>query len=268
MTTLGEILDLAEELWPKNLAEEWDAPGLVAGDPKNVVNRALLSVDITDAVLTEAIELGCQLIISHHPFLLRPVNSIAVGTSKGGVLTRAIENKIALFAAHTNSDVVEDGVSHTFARQLGLTEIRPLVSLDDSRIGHGRVGRFEGPVKLGELALALARLLPPTATGIRVSGDYEQLVKVVALCGGAGDSFIPNAIEANADVYITSDLRHHVVQEAREKSESMSIVDVSHWSSESLWLPVAAKQLSQVFAEVDFVVSEVRSDPWDFTVTQ
>ncbi|MEI6590726.1 MAG: Nif3-like dinuclear metal center hexameric protein [Actinomycetes bacterium] len=265
---LSQVIYEANHLWPENLAEEWDAPGLVCGNPSQEISNVLLSVDVTQGVLSEAIERNCQLILAHHPLLLRGVTSIAVDKPKGALLTEATRGGVAVFAAHTNADVVEDGVSDTLAKSLSLNEIRPLVSTGKSEVGHGRIGKLSTPIRLGDLALAIGRLLPPTAGGVKVSGDFEKLVETVALCGGAGDSFIDNAKEAGADVYITSDLRHHPVQEARESNPDFSLIDISHWASESLWLEVAAKQLSTRLTNVQFFVSDVRTDAWDFTVTQ
>jgi dinuclear metal center YbgI/SA1388 family protein len=268
MTLLSKVLEFAEKRWPQALAEAWDSPGLVTGNPNSQLSKVLLSVDITGEILDEAIELGCGLIFAHHPFLLKPVNSVAHGTPKGSIISRAIENGIAIYGAHTNADVVENGVSDVFAKQLGLRSIRPLVPFEANELGHGRIGSLAAPVTLGDLALALARLLPQTASGVRVSGDFDKKIEKIALCGGAGDSFVSAAQNEKADVYITSDLRHHVVQEAREHSKDMAVIDVSHWASESLWLPVAQAELAANFSDISFLISEVRSDPWDFTVTQ
>ena len=265
---LAQIIDQANQLWPPQLADEWDAPGLVTGYRNSAVTNVLLSVDVTNDVVAEALERNCELIMAHHPFLLRGVKSVAVDSSKGAVLNVAIKNNLAIFAAHTNADVVEDGVSDILAKELGLIEVKPLVSSNGGAVGHGRIGILQRSVTLGELALAVARRLPATAAGVKVSGSYDSLVTKVAVCGGAGDAFIDTASNLNADVYVTSDLRHHPVQEAREFNPLMAIIDVSHWASESLWLEVAARQLSKLLPQVSFLVSEVRTDPWDFAITQ
>jgi putative NIF3 family GTP cyclohydrolase 1 type 2 len=105
-----------------------------------------------------------------------------------------------------------------------------------------------------------------------VAGNAETSISRVALCGGAGDAFLSAAIDAEADVYVTSDLRHHPVQDALEQarasSKQFSLVDISHWAAESLWLSVAAKQLADLVSDVKFVVSDLRTDPWEFAVTQ
>jgi putative NIF3 family GTP cyclohydrolase 1 type 2 len=123
-----------------------------------------------------------------------------------------------------------------------------------------------------DFARNVAKSLPPTASGVRIAGDPEAIITRVALCAGAGDSFIANALDSDADVYVTSDLRHHPVsealEEARARGRNFALVDISHWSAESLWLAVAASQLQELFPDVKFVISDLRTDPWDFAVTQ
>lgn len=269
---LKNLIANFERLWPLDGAEEWDAPGLIAGSVEARVSRVLLTVDITSEIVDEAIDGGFDLVLAHHPFLLRGVQSISESTSKGFVLSKAIRAQVNLYAAHTNADIVEGGVSHVLAESLGLIDSRPLVASAEANIGHGRVGALAAPIRLGEFARLIAKTLPSTATGVRVAGDFDQLIQRVAVCGGAGDSFIAVAAAAGADVYVTSDLRHHPVQDAREQAllgeNKLSLIDVSHWASEWLWLGFAAEQLAKLFPSTQFVVSHIRTDPWDFAITQ
>jgi len=272
MATLSELISTFERLWPLAGAEGWDAPGLVTGDANAQVKRVLLSVDVTADLIAEAIG-DFDLVLSHHPYLMRGVTSIAQTNAKGSVLSTAIRNDLAIYAAHTNADIVSHGVSAAMASTLGLVDALPLVpSASDPKIGHGRIGRLAQPMLLGEFARHIAKTLPATATGVRVAGAYAQQVSLVALCGGAGDSFIDAAVAANADVYVTSDLRHHVVQETREAASlngfQPALVDVSHWAAEWLWLEVAAEQLRALHPNLEFVVSDLRTDPFDFVITQ
>jgi dinuclear metal center YbgI/SA1388 family protein len=276
---LKVLVSTFEELWPLAGAESWDSPGLVSGNPGQSVSKVLLSVDLTLEVLAEAKAGSCDLVLSHHPVLFKPVNTVSEISAKGSLLTQAISAGIAIYSAHTNADIVPNGVSDTLAKQLGLTGAKPLVvsagsdsGNSDEEIGHGRIGQLAEPIKLGDFARAIARVLPATASGVRVAGDFNQLVKTVAVCGGAGDEFIPNAQELGADVYVTSDLRHHVAQEAREESiarkQPMALIDVSHWASEWLWLNQAASQLKALHPGLEVLVSDLRTDPWEFVVTQ
>lgn len=268
----SELIQKFNELWPLAGADAWDAPGLIIGSEGRKVSRVLLTVDVTSELVDEAIDGQFDLILSHHPFLMRSVTSVAETTAKGAVVAKAIRAGVDVYSAHTNADIVEDGVSDSLARALGLVEIKPLASTGNSEIGHGRIGRLAQAASLGDFARHVARVLPSTAQGIKVAGDYESLITTVALCGGAGDSFLQNAIDSGADVYLTSDLRHHPAQDAREaallNNGAPALIDVSHWAGEWIWLDTAAAQLAQVFPSVQFVVSHLRTDPWDFTITQ
>lgn len=267
---LRELLDTFEEFWPISGSDEWDAPGLVCGSPNSRISRILLTVDVTDEIVDEAIDGGFDLIVAHHPLLLRGVKTVAEETSKGRILAKAIRGGLAVFSAHTNADIVSRGVSAALAAAFGLDRAEPLVE-SGIGIGHGRVGFLGSEVTLGEFAKGLARVLPPTASGVRVAGSFESPIRTVALCGGAGDSFIEKAYESGADVFVTSDLRHHPVQEvlerARAEERNFALIDISHWAAEWIWLDWAAEDIRGRFA-LQVVVSEIRTDPWDFAVTQ
>lgn len=271
-SSLGALVEYFEQTWPIAGAELWDAPGLVVGDKTDRISRVLLTVDVTAEIVEEALAGEFNLILAHHPFIMRGVATLSSQTAKGNTLARAIKGNLAIYAAHTNADIVPDGVSDTLAKVLGLRSISPLVEGGEQSVGHGRVGDLPEPMLLGDFARHIASVLPSTATGVRVSGHYEQTVSRVALCAGAGDSFMNEALNAGAEVYVSSDLRHHVVQDFREsailKGGVPAVIDVSHWAAEWLWLEVAAAQLSAQFSTLQFVVSHIRTDPWDFSVTQ
>jgi len=271
VATLADVLAVTEQLWPATGAEAWDAVGLVSGDPSATVSRILLAVDAVLDTVDEAIESESDLLLAHHPLLLRGVTTVAEDRYKGAVLARLIRGNCALLAAHTNADVVETGTSGTLAERLGLVDTSPLERGEASGRGIGRVGTLAVPTSVGRLARQLAELLPPTAGGVRVSGDYDAPVTTVALCAGAGDTLLNNPAVLGADVYITSDLRHHPASEFRENARvtgGPALIDISHWASEWLWLDVAADQLRAALPGITVTVSELRTDPWDFTVVQ
>lgn len=269
---LKHLIAEFENLWPLENADAWDSPGLVAGNLSQRVSRVLLSVDVTAEIISEAQDGEFDLVFAHHPFLLKGVQSVSESTGKGSLLANAIRSNVAIYAAHTNADVVEAGVSETIAGAFGVVGATPLIPTSSRAVGHGRIGKLAKPMSLGDFARLISKVLPSTATGVRVAGDYDQEISTVALCGGAGDSFIAEALASGADVYVTSDLRHHLVQDAREQARAagtpMALIDVSHWASEWLWLEVASNQLSKVFPNVQFIVSQIRTDPWEFAVAQ
>ena len=270
-TTVADITAVAEQLWPASGTESWDAPGLLAGSPHAEVRSIHLAVDAVMDTVGEAIELGADLMLTHHPLLLRGVTTVAEDRYKGAALAALIRANCALLAAHTNADVVETGTSAVIAARLGLVEVRPIVPGSDPARGIGRVGLLTVPTTVGRLARQLAEILPPTAGGVRVSGGYDDPVTSIALCGGAGDSLLGRPGVQGADVYVTSDLRHHPASEFRETAKltgGAALIDVSHWASEWLWLDTAAQQLREALDGVTVTVSELRTDPWDFVVVQ
>lgn len=269
---LSALVRAMDVLWPPHAKESWDKPGLVAGNPDAPVGGVLFAVDLSAAVVEEAKALGAALIVNHHPFLLRGVHSLAEDTAKGAVLSAAIRSGLAIYSAHTNADVVSTGTSAVLAEALGLRALTPLVPGEPSHLGLGRSGTLAAPLTLGRLAERIASALPATATGIRVAGPAEAEVSRVALCAGAGDSLLDLVLASDADVYITSDLRHHPAQEAREQAALRGgkpyLIDISHWAAESLWLETAAKELAAQFEGIETHISSVVTDPWDFVIKQ
>lgn len=273
--TLDEVLDAAEELWPRSLAESWDAVGLVTGRRDALVRRINFAVDPVRAVIEEAASSGTDLLITHHPLLLRGVTSVEAGQFKGEMVHRLIESGCALLTAHTNGDSAIGGVNDVLAEALGLEDTAPLAPAEDGLAaeGLGRIGTLPEPLTLGEFAARVFSVLPAVAGGVRAAGDRDGLVQRVALCGGAGDSLLAAAADAGADVFLTADLRHHPASEAREAAAEGRpyLIDVSHFASEWLWLPTAAQALHQALTDrgydVEVAVSGINTDPWDFVLT-
>lgn len=269
--TVASVIAAAEQLWPVGGAEEWDAIGLLAGDRRAPVSHVHLAVDAVPATAQEAIELGADFLLVHHPLLLRGVTSVSEDQFKGTVISRLIRAGCALYAAHTNADTVETGTSAVLAERLGIVDAVPIAPGTREGTGIGRAGRLKSPTTLGRLARAFAELLPPTATGVRVAGDYDRPIEYVSVCAGAGDSYLGEPAVLASDVFITSDLRHHPASAFRENSRlngGPALIDVSHWASEWLWLDTAAEQLRSARPGVTVTVSELRTDPWDFAIVQ
>lgn len=269
--TVSDIIRTAEQLWPLAGAESWDAVGLLAGDPQATVDHVHLCVDAVPETADESVSLGAGILLAHHPLLLRGITSVAEDRFKGAVISRLIRGDSALYAAHTNADVVATGTSAVIADLLGLVNTVPISANDGGTVGIGRVGCLTEATTLGRLARTLAEILPATASGVRVSGDYDAPVSTVALCAGAGDSYLDEPAVQAADVYITSDLRHHPASAFRETAKLVggpALIDVSHWASEWLWLDTAARELRESLPGVTVTVSELRTDPWDFAIVQ
>jgi dinuclear metal center YbgI/SA1388 family protein len=271
--TLADVVRALEGLYPPSTAQSWDQVGLVSGDHGQPVERVLFAVDPTLAVIEEARALGADLLVTHHPLLLRGVHSVATSTAKGASVTALVVHDIALYVAHTNADVASPGVNDALAEACGLLEVVPLAVVEGQPLG--RVGLLPEPVSLADFTTALHAGLPRSAGGVRVAGPADATVHRVAVMGGAGDDLFDAVRTAGADVYVTADLRHHPVLEAREEARGGTpyLVDAGHWATESLWLRLAARRLEDALAgtgetphKVETYISTLRTDPWDFVV--
>lgn len=268
---LRDLRAAMEELWPAATAEAWDRVGLATGRDDAPLRRVLMAVDAVGETVSEALEWPADALITHHPLLLRGVHTVAEDTGKGALLADLIRGDCALLSAHTNADQPEGGVSAVIAARLGLEGALPIVPEDGSTdpFGIGRVGELAQPITLRDFAERVAAVMPAAVSGVRVAGDPERLVQRVALLGGAGDSLLDHPVVRGADVYLTSDLRHHPAQESLELARvagGPALIDVAHWASESLWLEGAAELLAARLPGVEFRVSELRTDPWSFAV--
>ncbi len=157
----------------------------------------------------------------------------------------------ALLAAHPYEEPAYDVV------ELGDPGVGPT--------GTGRIGTVE-PTTLRRFAERVAAALPETAHGVRVAGDPDRVVRRVALCGGAGDFLLDTVRGTDADVYVTSDLRHHRAGEFVEH-DGPALVDVAHWAAEWTWLPVVSARVADALgATVETRVSTINTDPWQFRI--
>ncbi|WP_253868002.1 Nif3-like dinuclear metal center hexameric protein [Promicromonospora umidemergens] len=283
---MAQVVRALDGLYPPSTAEAWDAVGLVAGYPHAAVRKVLFAVDPVAAVVDQALDWGADLLVTHHPLFLRGVSSVAATTFKGSVVHRLVTGRCALHVAHTNADAAPRGVADALADLVGITDRRPLevraATLTDgsdpdhgTARGIGRVGRLAEPTTLAGFALRVAEALPATAQGIRYSGDPDAIVTTAAVLGGSGDGYFDAVRAAAADVYVTSDLRHHPASELRERAQfedgaglsgTPFLVDTAHYASEWPWLDYAVEDLVAALAAdgltVDARVSNMVTDPW------
>jgi dinuclear metal center YbgI/SA1388 family protein len=265
------VVTALAQRYPPAWAASWDRVGLVLGEPEAPARRVLCVVDCVPETVDEALAAGADLVVAHHPLLLRPVSSVAPTTYKGRIVHRLIRHEVALYVAHTNADVANPGVSDALAARLGLRDLRPLRpgvgdgTPDEGGRGAGRIGELPEPHTLAALTRHAARVLPPTAWGVRAAGDPDRLVRTVAVCGGAGDTYLPDAVAAGVDAYLTADLRHHPVSE-HLAGGGPALLDAAHWATERPWLDELAAVLRDTL-KVEAVVSDLDTDPWTVHAT-
>lgn len=261
---LSEIITALEQAYPPALAESWDAVGLVCGDPAEPVTRVLFCVDPVAETVDEAADLGAQLIVAHHPLLLRGVHGVPADTAKGALVHRMIREGIALYCAHTNADSADPGVSDALAHAIGLRVTGPLEPKADGVTGIGRLGELPEAEPFAVFVQRVANALPATVPGVLGAGDADRPVRRVAVSGGAGDSYLKQATDAGVDAFVTADLRHHPAGEHLANPGAVpALVGLTHWASEWPWCGQASLVVAEAFAgNVDVHVSTRCTDPW------
>jgi dinuclear metal center YbgI/SA1388 family protein len=229
-----EIIEMLETLSPVNFAEDWDNIGLLAGRRDKDVSCIYIALDATDEVIEEAISLGADMLITHHPLIFKKLGRVNTDDFIGRRVYSLIRNDISYYAMHTNFDVM--GMADAAADELGLKdrEVLDVTYEDDiSKEGCGRVGSLKSCMSIEELAKLVK--LKFNVPNVRVFGDLGDIVKVAAIIPGSGADFIDNAINAGADVIITGDISHHVGIDA--VARGLGVIDAGHYGIEKLFIP-------------------------------
>lgn len=252
IVTIRHISDFFNHWAPFNTQAEYDNAGLLLGTPSQTVTGILTTLDVTHAVVDEAIARGCNLIASHHPILFRKINRIDPATPQGSLLYKLIRNDIAVLAVHTNLDAAQNGVSFVLAHLLGLQHLHILDPHDsEATRGYGVVGNLPEPVPAEVfLSLVCSKLHTPA---LRFSGPQDQVHRV-AVCGGTAVSLASKALSAGAQAFITSDIKYHEYFDLPE----LLLVDAGHYETEFPVVSHMEQELRRSFASIPvYSTSEV-----------
>lgn len=250
MTTVRDIEQYLYAWAPRELAESWDNVGLLVGDPEAEVHRVLVALDVTPQVVAEAIEKGCQLIAAHHPVMncaWNQVQTVRTDDRQGRVLTELIRHGIAAICMHTNLDAAPGGVNEVLAQKLGLSDLKMLT---EEKIG--RIGTLKCEIPLVEFTHSVIELLG--CNGLRYV-DAGRPVHRVAVGGGACGCYIPQAIAAGCDTFVTSDLKYNDFLD----TEGLNLIDAGHFPTENVVCPALRDRLAEAFPAVDVLCSTSHS---------
>lgn len=251
---LQEIIDIIESVAPRRQQEAWDNSGLQVGNGNRDIHSVLLAVDVSETVVAEAIKEGCDMILSHHPLLFHGLKQITGATPQERCVAEAIRHDIAIYSSHTSMDKALRGVSGRMAELLGLQEIRILVpSPEDSHVGLGVIGILPKPMHWSGWLKHVQQVFG--ADYVRYTPPVQPVISRVALCGGAGAEFIPDAIAAGADTYLSADMKYHDMQAV---AGQIMAVDIDHWVSEHFTCDIFAELLR---GKVDIRTSQVDASP-------
>ena len=258
---------LIERIAPAKFAAEWDNVGLLCGRRNANVSKVLLCVDVTTEVIDEAINNGCELIVSHHPFLMTKINSIEDSDFKSRQILTLAENKIAVIAAHTNADAVDGGMNDYLAKLLGVVDVKTTdfsIYLRVGKLGESNhsagTQANRGAISVKSLVeLVKKRLSLETAI---VCGDLNKMVSRIGFYTGGVDAKELIAAKELFDVVITGEFSYHKALDLKE--EGITAVLCGHFGSELLFTWWFKEILNRENPNLKVFISETQKEPFIF----
>ena len=247
MPKVNEIRTALFEAAPEYMKMEWDNVGLMCGHAAQEVTRVLVALDASYRVLNEAKAAHCELVVCHHPLIFGGTKTVTDETPVGRSLLFAIENGISVLSFHTNLDCAPEGVNDILAEKLGLTQPEMLT---EEKIG--RIGTLKCEIPLVEFTHSVIELLG--CNGLRYV-DAGRPVHRVAVGGGACGCYIPQAIAAGCDTFVTSDLKYNDFLD----TEGLNLIDAGHFPTENVVCPALRDRLQRAFPAVDVLCSTSHS---------
>ncbi len=266
MARVKDVIKLMQEIAPEEniVRDDYDNVGLLVGSERNEVSKVLCCLDATEEVVMEAVNLGAQMIISHHPMIYAPIKRVTDDSVTGRKIITAIENGISVYSAHTNLDFSEGGINDFVAELVGLTSVEVMDGYISKYAGLGRVGNLSAPTEVASLKRVVENIFADKF--VRIIGEPFDTVERVAIINGAGGgdtAYIDMAVKANADCLITADVKHHVAVYAKENG--LTIIEPQHYTIEYCYISQLVERLrdeaSLAGVEVEFSQSDLDINP-------
>lgn len=252
-----DICSLIEDFAPLKFQEDYDNAGLILGDPSAELNAVLVCLDVSEAVLDEALEKRCNMIVSHHPLIFRGIKNITGKNSLERILIKAIQNNIAIYAGHTNVDAVMDGVNGKICEKLNLNSTSILVpKAEFQHVGVGMMGFLEQAMEETAFMQKVKQVFE--CKMLRHSALTGRMIQKVAVCGGSGSEFIPAAIAAQADAFVTADIKYHQFSQV---DDHLLLIDAGHYETEQFTKDLFVELISKNFANFAVHSSHKETNP-------
>ena len=263
MTTVADILKYIETIAPPHMAEGWDNVGLLCGRKDRPVQKILVALDPFRSVIDEAIGIGADLIVTHHPLIFgEDVKAVNTDTETGRCLLTLIENGIAAINAHTNLDQAPGGVNDILAKKLALVNIQVL-----NPAGTDAEGREWGLIRMGEVPeQPLEAFLNRVKTLLGCEGlryvNSGKAVRKVCVGGGSCGGFVHEAAKLGCDTFVTADVKYNQFRTAFELG--INLIDAGHFHTENPTMPIVTEKLRKAFPGVEVIFSEKHQDVMRF----
>ncbi len=257
---IRDLVEIIEAKAPLSLKEEWDRPGLELGDPLSEITGITVGMDVTASLIAEAAKQGANVLLTHHPFLFFPPETITAETSKGRKIRTLIKGDIAVYSAHTNLDKAKAGMNEKIMDLLGFQNFSNIEA--ETEEGIGRIAEVE-PTELLQLVQRIEKVLE--AGNVRFIGEPGRPVTRVAVINGGGADFIGQAMNAGADCIITGDTKYHEVLDASE--DGLAVIDPGHFHTEWNVFRMFVEEVEREVAHlgnVPFHYSKTTQDPYQY----
>ena len=248
-----DIIEVMERTYPKHAALEWDNVGLLVGRMEKEVKKIYVALDATDEVITDAIDKGVDMLITHHPLVFDPMKQITDEHFIGSRVVKLLQHDISYYALHTNYDVL--GMAELSSQILGLRRAEVLeVTNAEKGEGIGRVGFFSKDITLLECAELVKEKF--SLSHVKVFGNLNKMVKKVAISPGSGKHMSELAVAKQADVFVTGDIDHHEGIDA--VAQGVAIVDAGHYGLEHIFISDIASYLTNHLDNIEIMKASIQ----------
>ena len=252
--TVNDIIEAIERCAPLRFQEEWDNSGLQLGFRRAAVHKVLVCLDVTEAVVDEAAEAGCEMIVSHHPLIFKALSQVSDSTYQQRCVVKAINKGIAIYSAHTSLDNAPGGVNHKIAELIGLQKLCWLLP-GDGGSGSGLIGSLPAAESDSGFLARIKRIF--SVDCLRHSECSGRQIKTVALCGGSGGFLMREAVRQGADCFITGEFHYHDYFE----NDGMLLAELGHYQSEQYTIDLLAGLLSEDFPALELMKTALNTNP-------
>ena len=255
---IKEVIKALERFAPLPLQESWDNAGLQVGLTEAEVSGALLCLDVTEQIVDEAADEGCNLIVSHHPLIFRKLARLTGEDYVQRAVMKALAGGIVILSMHTNMDNAHGGVNFKIAEKLGLQNVRFMNPrlVDGVECGSGVIGEWEEPIAADDFVIMLKKRF--CVECVQTNQLLRRPIKTVAMCGGAGAFLIDEALAAGADAFLTGEMHYH---EFFGHEQQIQIAVIGHYQSEQFTSEIFRDIIERECPGVKCCIAETCTNP-------
>lgn len=255
---IRQVLSALEQFAPLPLQESWDNAGLQVGLTEAEVSGALLCLDVTEAVIDEAVAKGCNLIVSHHPLLFRGLKQVSDANYVQRCVIKAIKHDIAVVSMHTNMDNARQGVNWKIAEKLDLHDVAFFArkTVGDIEAGSGVIGTLPSPLAAADFIQTVKHRFAVDC--VQCNALLTRPVSRVAICGGAGDFLLDEALAQGADAFITGEMHYH---QYFGHEQQLQLCVIGHYQSEQYTAEVFRDIIQRECPGVTTYIAQTNTNP-------